>query len=755
MPATLSEDANLGRGATITDQERHLGLFAATGVGVGAIVGGGILALAGVAFSVTGPSAIVAFALNGLIAMLTALSFAEMASKFPESGGTYTFSRKVLSVEAAFSVGWVVWFASIVAAVLYAIGFGFFGLIFVHDLFEATGRTAPAWASDQRIATGIAVAAIMLLSLHLAIKTGGGGPWANVGKVFVFGVLILGGLWAIARQPISQTTDSLQPFYSAGTLGLIQAMGYSFIALQGFDLIAAVGGEVRNPAKTIPRAMILSLTIALVIYLPLLFVIATVGTSNGESVTAIAQADPEGIIAVAARNFLGSSGYWLVIVAAILSMFTALQANLFAASRIGLAMSRDRTLPSWMSQLTSNRRTPVYSIIATSILVIVLVLALPDVAAAGAASSLIFLITFAIAHWLCILVRRRSGATPPPFRTPFFPAVPILGGSACLGLAVFQGIAVPSAGTIAIVWLSIGGILFLSLFARRARLMDVTTIAAHPELARLRGNTPLVLVPIANPQNARAMIALADTLVPAEVGRVLLHHVVVADHDWNPVADSRPLDRSQEMNRELLYASAELGIRAETLTTVSHSPMQEIARVTRLHRCESVLLGLSEIGPEEQKSALEDLLSQLDVEVLVLRAPKNWLLADTKKILVPVAGRGGHDYLLARLLGSLSRKQKRQVTFLRVVPKATPAADLKRIRRELNRMARDNSAGESDREVICSDDPVGTVATRAGEGGLVILGIQRISPHQKLFGHFTRKIAAQTACPIMVISRRG
>jgi amino acid transporter len=85
-------------------EHRHLGLFGATMVGVGAIVGGGILALAGAAFAATGPSALLAFALNGVIAMLTALSFAEVASKFPESGGTYTFSKKVLSIEAAFAV---------------------------------------------------------------------------------------------------------------------------------------------------------------------------------------------------------------------------------------------------------------------------------------------------------------------------------------------------------------------------------------------------------------------------------------------------------------------------------------------------------------------------------------------------------------------------------------------------------------------------------------------------------------------------
>lgn len=739
----------------IVEHERRIGLFAATGVGVGAIVGGGILALAGVAFATTGPAAILAFALNGAIALLTALSFAEMASKFPESGGTYAFSRKVLSVEAAFTVGWVVWFASIVAAVLYALGFGYFALVLAHDLLAASGQEPPAWLSSDIAVSGVALGTTVILAANLLRNSAGGRPWANVGKVAVFGVLVVGGLWAMGQQPPRDTVDALQPFFTSGTIGLIQAMGYSFIALQGFDLIAAVGGEIRNPTKNIPRAMILSLAIALLIYIPLLLVITTVGTSDGRTISEMAAEDPEGIVANAAKNFLGPSGYWLVIVAAVLSMFTALQANLFAASRIALAMSRDRTLPSMLSTLSANRGAPVNAVLITAALVSLLLLAIPDVAAAGAASSLIFLMTFAIAHWLSVLVRQRSAHNPPPFRSPLFPIVPMAGGLACIALAVFQGIAVPMAGTIAVVWLSFGGVLFLSLFAHRARLKDVSSIAANPELVRLRGNSPLVLVPIANPQNAEAMISLADTLVPAAVGRVLLQTIVVADSDWDPETQPEPADRSQAVQRELLHASARLGVRVETLTSVSPQPMEEIVRVARLHRCESVLLGLSEFAEDGKGTELEDLLSRLDTDVVVLRASKDWKLAATQSILVPVAGRGGHDYLIARLLGSLSRIQKRQITFVRVVPTDTPAAELKRVKRDLDRMARDNAGGRCEREVIQSDDPAGAISQRAEESGLVILGIQRIDPRHKLFGEFTRQIAMQSDCPMIVISRRG
>ncbi len=309
--------------------------------------------------------------------------------------------------------------------------------------------------------------------------------------------------------------------------------------------------------------------------------------------------------------------------------------------------------------------------------------------AAGAASSLIFLITFALAHWIAILVRQRSVRRPPPFRVPLFPVVPVVGGLACIGLAVFQGIAVPSAGIITVIWLSIGGILFLALFARRARVMDASSTAFDPELVTLRGRTPLVLVPIANPRNAEAMIALADALVPADIGRVLMQTVVVAPRDWQPDDDPAPIEKSQAVLRELLRASAQAGIRVETLTTVAPQPMEEIARVARLHRCESVLLGLSEISEDSQGTHLESLLGTLDANVVVLRSREDWRLTDVRKILVPIAGRGGHEHLRALLLGSLLRSTEREVTFLRVLPTARQPDDVRRAKRDLGRLADD------------------------------------------------------------------
>jgi len=205
--------------------KRSVGLLGATGIGVGAIVGGGVLALAGVSFAATGPGTLVAFALNGLIALLAAFSFAEMSSTFPESGGTYTFAKKVFSVQTAFTVGWVVWLASIAAAVLYAIGFGFYMVAGLERIWEASWGTPPPWLTGRNMPTLLAIAAIAVYTFWLTQKDTGGGRWSTVGKLVVFALIIGGGLWALAREPSASVSQRLSPFFPGGTLGLQRLTG--------------------------------------------------------------------------------------------------------------------------------------------------------------------------------------------------------------------------------------------------------------------------------------------------------------------------------------------------------------------------------------------------------------------------------------------------------------------------------------------------------------------------------------------------
>ncbi len=735
-------------------KRRAIGLVGATGVGIGAIVGGGVLVLAGAAFAATGPAAIVAFAVDGVLAVLTALSFAEMSTAFPESGGAYTFAKKVLNVRAAFAVGWILWFAYIVAGVLYALGFAAYAAASAAEIWKLVAGKPPAWLTDHRTVIALALIATAGYTLSLIRKASGGGQWATVGKLVVFAIVIAAGLWVLPGRPAGTVHSGLTPFLPHGVTGLLSAMGLSFIALQGFDLIAAIAGEVKQPERTIPRAMLLSLGAALIVYMPLLFVVSTVGVKHGMSITGMSEAHPDTVMADAVKNFMGPIGYWLIAVAAILSTLSALHANILAASRVALTMAQDRTLPRVLAQSHSKRHTPVMALFATALALAGILLMVPNVTAAGAAASLIFLISFALAHWTSILARRRtSEAARAPFQTPWFPAVPVIGGVACAGMAVFQAVAVPAAGMITAIWLGLGVILYYALFANRAEVVDAMAEARDPALARLRGRSPLVLVPIANPASAPSLVAIAGALAPPEVGRVMLLAVMRperGDGSETPLS----LVRVQDVLKEALRASLATGQHPEALMTISPAPWIEISRVARTHRCESLLVGLSNLDAEDGGRHLEQLMNDVDCDVAVVRAPPGWRLQGAHEILVPVGGRGGHDELRARVLGSLCRNSDREVTFVRTVRPGTPDRERADILRDLTRLAEEETPGKPHVELLEGDDVIATISKRARDADLLIMGVQ-LKEGRKVFGNVSLGIARASPCATIMISRRG
>jgi amino acid transporter len=729
---------------------RSIGLVRATGIGVGAIVGGGVLALAGVAFATTGAGAIVAFALNGLIALVTVHSFAALGSRFPESGGTYVYARKVMGVEAAFMVGWVVWFASIAAAVLYALGFGAYLLAGVRRLAPSLPSWVGALADHPWALAGLALAATAGYTSILLRRAAGGGEWSTVGKVVVFVVIILGGLWAVARQAPAVSLERMTPLFPNGGFGLLQAMGYTFIALQGYDLVAAVGGEIKDPRRNLPRAMYLSLAIAMVIYLPFLFVVTVVGVSEGESVQIRSLGGAATFIADAVETFLGPAGTWLVIVAALLSMLSALHANLMASSRIAMAMARDRTLAPQLGTIDVRSGSPSVAVLVTAALVAVILVAIPNVSAAGAASSLIFLVSFGLVHLTAVLARRRSSGAADESRREL--VIPGIGLLACLGLALFQGVAVPSAGVLAIGWLAAGSVLYFVLFAHRARVVDASAEARDPSLVQLRGHTPLVLVPIARPSSARAMVEVASALTPPGLGRVLLLSVVRPPDRWQEGAPPQQLVDAQTVLGESLTASFAASLAPQALTAVSREPWQEIARVAQTYRCESLLLGLGSLDEASAGSEVERLATSVRSDVVILRAPPGWSLRSVRRVLLPVGGRRDQSELRARLLGSLSRGTEHELTFLRVVPPATSEREMERIRVGLMNLAQDEAHEPGRVEVVQGESFEEEVARRASESDLLVLGLQR-QGRRRVIGRATARIAAATNCAMILISR--
>jgi hypothetical protein len=193
----------------------------------------------------------------------------------------------------------------------------------------------------------------------------------------------------------------------------------------------------------------------------------------------------------------------------------------------------------------------------------------------------------------------------------------------------------------------------------------------------------------------------------------------------------------------------------EALTTIAPQPWLEIIRVSRIHRCESLMLGLSDLDQPEALKQLENLMSQVDSHVIVLRIPRGWNLTSVQKVLVPFGGRGQHDRLRARLLGSLYRYGIRQIQFLQVLPQNASRHDVRKAEKWLAGMSRDELGVDAKIEVRCSNSAIDSIIERAADADLLVLGTQRFARNQKFFGETALRIARQTSCGLILINRKG
>ena len=427
-------------------------------------------------------------------------------------------------------------------------------------------------------------------------------------------------------------------------------------------------------------------------------------------------------------------------------------------------MARDRTLPTVLGDVHPVRETPVVAIFASALTLVAIIFMVPNLAKAGAAASLIFLVTFALSHVTVYLARVRGGTEEAPYKTPWFPLVPIAGGAACAAMAVFQAVAVPDAAGIALIWLALGVLLYWSLFARRAQIGDAASEGMDPALLRLRGHSPLVLVPIANPAHAPAMMSVANTLAAQRVWRVLLLSIVSLAKPREGEDESLDLADAEDENRELADAQDAIGqalqhayqngSHPEALITAANEPLDEIRRIADAYHCSTLLLGLGHMA-EMGELALETLINGVDANVALMQSKPEWRLADVTRILVPLGGRGEQHEMRARFLGSICGAQRREVTFLRVLPLGASEAELKRARVETEQLADLKVRGASKVTVVAASDPSEAVLEAARDSDLMLIGLESVGWKRRVFGAFALKMARQAPCATLFLSRRS
>ncbi|MDH5745163.1 MAG: APC family permease, partial [Candidatus Aminicenantes bacterium] len=247
---------------------RDMGLLPVTMIGVGAMIGAGIFVLTGMAAGAAGPALTLSFLLNGFVTIFTAMVYAELGSSFHDAGGGYLWVKEGLPQPNGFISGWMSWFAHMVACSLYSLGFGaYFSHVLKEMHLNLFGLSSDVLA---KILAVVIVCAFSYINLRGASETGSAAILVAAFKIAVLAMFITFGLIRIFKN--SDSLNHFRDFMPNGWGGVFIAMGLTFIAFEGYEIIAQCSEEVKNPKRNIPRAVFLSLLIVVPIYILIAFV---------------------------------------------------------------------------------------------------------------------------------------------------------------------------------------------------------------------------------------------------------------------------------------------------------------------------------------------------------------------------------------------------------------------------------------------------------------------------------------------------
>ncbi len=631
---------------------RDLSLFHITMMGLGMMIGAGVFIGIGTTIGRVGPGGLLlTFALNGIIALFTAMSFAELSSAIPRAGGAYNFARIAFGRGPSFIAGGMEWFASSVAGALYAVVFATYVLEFFIrvDLIVISPETQ-AWV---RPLIAISVAMLFLyINYRGASETGKIGAIFTVGQmIFVIGIAVIG-IFVAVRSP--ERMENFQPFVPEGWSKILVTMGFIYVAFEGFEVIAQAGDECIDPKKNIPKAMLYSVLIVTLTYVAVSFA----------TVVSVDPADVHG----APWQWIGSFGntgfgqavaklmpspfigYLLVTLAVIFSSTSALNATIYSATRASFAMGRDRMLPAFFAKISHKRKTPYVALCFTGVIVLITAGLLPTTDVASCA-SMMFLLLFLLVNVCVIKIRLNMGdELEYGYIMPLFPLPPII--------AIICQVAMASqiihmsllAWIIAPLWVIVGAVIFV-LYSRSRAIATADEILVFEQHEAPASQQYKIMVALANPNNALEMVRTTYRLCQAKNARAELLHMVPVP-DQVPLADAEKymLEGKESIIETMMYLAPEFPI--STHIRYCRNAARGIVSAVREKKVDMLIMGWH--GQHRARhfmlgSTIDPIIERSPCDVVMLKDCGG--NRQFKRILVPVAG--GPNSALAMEIASI------------------------------------------------------------------------------------------------------
>jgi amino acid transporter/nucleotide-binding universal stress UspA family protein len=634
---------------TVATLSRELNLFHLTMMGVGMMIGAGAVIGMGTSVRLSGPGGtLLAFALDGLVALFTAMSYAEMSSAIPKAGSIYNFARIAFGRGLGFSAGWISWFASSVAGTFYAVICAEYMIDYLAQLGLLDWLRLSNFWQVRLLAAAISLLFVWINYRGVA-STGSTASLLTLGQTITLGFIGLFGVGVFILHP--ERLANFQPFLPRGWSGVLVCMGFEFIAFEGYEVVAEAGDEALEPRRNLPKAILYSILIVTVTYLLVAFsLIAGVKNVGLPAWEWLASFGEKGF--GRAMEKLLPFGSLLAVLTVIFAATSALNSTVYSATRVSYALGRDRMLPAFFGRISHRRSTPHLALLATSLIIIVcLFLPITDIASGA---SIMFLFLFLLANLAVIRLRwSMEDELPYGFRMPLFPLFPVAAIILQAVLAVFIINVSWIAWVVAPSWIAAGIAVFL-LYSRGRVLPIREEILAVEDTPFVSEAAPAgsqaIVMPVQDLESTMAAIPLARRLAQVTKRSIELIHLVSVP-DQVPLSDAGKLSLpGQEVMAEaMLYLSFQS--RIGTSIMYCRNPSRGILWEARRKKADAILLGWGSSAARRGYvfgSTLDPVLQRAPCDVIIARRP---VQSPLRRILVPISS--GPNTRLALLLAGL------------------------------------------------------------------------------------------------------
>jgi basic amino acid/polyamine antiporter, APA family len=421
-------------------------LFGAASVGIANIIGAGIFVVSGVAAGLAGPSVILSFLIAGFIALMTALSSAELASFITETGASYAFTKRAFGRFLSFLVGWFKYFDYVAGAAAVSVGFA----AYFTELFGLNGPLPLILA-----ATGLPIVFVVLNLIGVRESAYATSIMVLI-KVFALVLLLMfGGFYLAQYFSIAKFT----PFFPYGITGTMNGTAIIFFAFLGFNTVAMMSEETKDPQRTIPKALILAFAVTFVLYVSIAFL--EIAVLNWQQLGL--SASPLGDLAAVVYNNRAFLDF--IAFSALIATGSVVLSSIIGGTRASYAMGRDRLLPHQFDRVSKRFGTPYVSVLVGGMIIVVLSGTFyNNIDTIASIVNFGSLFTYLFVHLSLLRLRRTEPKTTRLFKVPLYPFIPILGASSCILLMYFLSDNAKIASTI---WFAAGLLVFYAMALRK------------------------------------------------------------------------------------------------------------------------------------------------------------------------------------------------------------------------------------------------------------------------------------------------